>query len=293
MSGAETNKEAITSKRSTDIAMQREEQMISAWKWNTTFLPQHGGAMYGWFFWAWMGVMILECLFLLPKAQKHSRKTRDRIVLVYGILMFVAEIYKQAFFAVKTGEYQWHLFPWQFCSVPMYVAAFAPLLKDGSVKDALYKFLSFFGLIAGIMTLILPEGLYWDHVTITCHSFFWHTSIVVIGLYLIAANQYTQRTENFIRELLPAAFVFTISLFIALSLNVIWWYLFSGRLKEGVAFNMFYISPFFTSSLPVFRDIQPVVIYPVFLFLYIFSFCIGAAILWFLVYGTQKLLRKR
>lgn len=267
--------------------------MITAWKWTESFLPQNGGAMYGWFFWLWMGILALECLLLLKNASKHSKRTRDRIVLAYGILMLVAEIYKQVFFTVDAGEYQWDLFPWQFCSVPMYVAVLAPLLKDGPVKEALYKFLSFFGLIAGILTLLLPEGLYWDYVAFTCHSFFWHISIVVIGLYLIAANRYAQKKESFIREMIPAALVFIISLIIALSLNVIWWHLLSDRLKGGATFNMFYISPFFTSSLPVFRDIQPVVIYPIFLFLYIFAFCTGAAMLWFLVCGIQKLLRKR
>ena len=56
---------------------------------------------------------------------------------------------------------------------------------------------------------------------------------------------------------------------------------------------MFYISPFYNSSLPVFRDIQPLLPYPVFLFLYVFAFCIGAAAVWFGAYGVRKLIGKR
>ena len=76
---------------------------------------------------------------------------------------------------------------------------------SAGVKDAIYRFLAFFGLIAGIMTIIIPEGFYWNYVTITCHSFFWHTSIVVIGLYLIIANGYAKSIGNFFREWLGAA----------------------------------------------------------------------------------------
>ena len=39
-------------------------------------------------------------------------------------------------YTLDAGYYQWHAFPFQFCSVPMFVAFIAPLLKDGKVKRA-------------------------------------------------------------------------------------------------------------------------------------------------------------
>ena len=170
--------------------------MVTAWKWDPSFLPKNGGAMYGWFFFMWIGIMAIEGVLLLPSAAKRNGKTTDRVVLVYGLIMLAAEIYKQIFFTVETGEYPWNLFQWQFCSTPMFAAVTAPLLKNGRVKDAIYRFLAFFGLIAGIMTIIIPEGFYWDYVTITCHSFFWHTSIVIIGLYLIIAKGSRSRSKT-------------------------------------------------------------------------------------------------
>ena len=266
--------------------------MITAWKWYDAFLPKDGGAMYGWFFWLWMGMMALECVILLPLAAKRNQKTTDRVVLTYGLILLAAEVYKQVFFTIEQGEYPWHLFPWQFCSVPMFAATLAPLIRNRRVKDAIYRFLSLFGLIAGIMTLIIPEGLYWDYVTITCHSFFWHTSIVVIGLYLIVANDYAKTIKNFLREMGGAAVVYSAAVGIALLLDVIWWLLIRSRVSAGASFNMFYISPFFNSSLPVFRNVQPVVPYPVFLLFYIFSFCLGAAGIWFAAFGVRSLFRK-
>ena len=269
--------------------------MITAWKWDPSFLPKNGGAMYGWFFFMWIGIMVTECVLLLPVAAKRNRKTTDRVVLVYGLIMLAAEIYKQIFFTVETGEYPWNLFPWQFCSVPMFAAVIAPLLPDGKAKDAIYKFLAFFGLIAGIMTIMIPEGLYWDYVTITCHSFFWHTSIVIIGLYLIIANGYAKSVKSFLREWLGSAAVYTVAIGIALVLDTVWGLWLKNALNTDLTFNMFYISPFYNSSLPVFRDVQPYIPYPVFLLFYVTAFCIGAAAVWFGTFGFRKLfcLRKR
>ncbi len=267
--------------------------MITDWKWDPSFLPKNGGAMYGWFFFMWIGIMVIEGVILLPVAAKRNKRTTDRVVLIYGLIMLAAEIYKQIFFTVETGEYPWNLFPWQFCSVPMFAAVIAPLLKDGRVKDAIYKFLAFFGLIAGIMTIMIPEGFYWDYVTITCHSFFWHTSIVIIGLYLIIANDYARSLKSFFSEWLGSAAVYTAAIAVALALDAVWGLWLKNAVRTELTFNMFYISPFYVSSLPVFRDIQPRVPYPVFLFLYVLAFCIGAAAVWFGAFGVRKLFGKR
>ena len=267
--------------------------MITDWKWDPSFLPKNGGAMYGWFFFMWIGIMAVEGVILLPVAAKRNKRTTDRVVLIYGLIMLAAEIYKQIFFTVETGEYPWNLFPWQFCSVPMFAAVAAPLLKDGRVKDAIYKFLAFFGLIAGIMTIMIPEGFYWDYVTITCHSFFWHTTIVIIGLYLIIANDYARSLKSFFSEWLGSAAVYAAAIAVALALDAVWGLWLKNAVRTELTFNMFYISPFYVSSLPVFRDIQPRVPYPVFLFLYVLAFCIGAAAVWFGAFGVRRLFGKR
>ena len=268
--------------------------MITDWKWYPSFLPKDGGAMYGWFFWLWMAIMVLECILLLPVAAKHNKKTTDKVVFSYGLILTLAEVYKQVFFTIEQGgNYPWHLFPWQFCSVPMFVSLIAPLVRNERVKDAMYKFLSFFGLIAGIMTLVLPEGLYWDYVTLTCHSFFWHTSIVVVGLYLIVANGYARSAGGYLREWFGAAAVYSAAVGIALIMDALWGLVLRNVIDTELTFNMFYISPFYSCPLPVFRDIQPHVPYPVFLILYVIAFCLGAEAIWFGTFVVRKIFRKR
>ena len=47
--------------------------MITAWKWNAAFLPKNGGAMYGGFFFMWIGILAFECALLLPVAAKRNK----------------------------------------------------------------------------------------------------------------------------------------------------------------------------------------------------------------------------
>ena len=79
----------------------------------------------------------------------------------------------------------------------------------------------------------------------------------------------------------------------ALALDTVWGLWLRNAVKTELTFNMFYISPFYVSSLPFFRDIQPKVPYPAFLFLYVLAFCLGAAAVWFAAFAVRKLFKKR
>ena len=267
--------------------------MITDWMWEPSFLPKNGGAMYGWFYWMWMAIMAVE-LFLLLRfvAPKKNKKLNDRVIFTYGLIMVIAEIYKEVFFTILNGHYDWTYFPWQFCSVPMFVAFIAPLVRNEKIRQAMYCFLSLFGLIAGISTLALPEGFYWNYVTMTCHSFFWHTSITIMGIYLIVTQGYAKDFKNLKKEWLSAAAVFTVAVLFALLSDCIGYPLYFVNHPEQY-FNMFYISPFYTTSLPVFRDIYPHVWYPVFLLLYLIAFTLGAFLVWFGAYGIRKVFTSR
>jgi len=83
---------------------------------------------------------------------RHSNDKQDKnILLVCSIIMLAFEVYKQLVFTVEKDvwDYQWYVFPFQFCSVPMYVAFITAFLKPGKVKNAMYNFLGTFGLFVG------------------------------------------------------------------------------------------------------------------------------------------------
>jgi hypothetical protein len=56
---------------------------------------------------------------------------------------------------------------------------------------------------------------------------------------------------------------------------------------------MFYISPYFPCTLPVFSSIYSAVPYPVFLLLYIAAFLIGGGIVYGAAKGIEKLVLSR
>ena len=69
---------------------------------------------------------------------------------------------------------------------------------------------------------------------------------------------------------------------IALGLNIS---IYNSGILNGETFNMFYISPYFISSLPVFDLIQENVPYVLFLIIYVVLLMLGAAI----ILGISKL----
>ena len=57
-----------------------------------------------------------------------------RILFSCGVLLALMELYKQAFLYVIEfdSHFNWWYFPFQLCSVPMYICLAAPLLRSGT-----------------------------------------------------------------------------------------------------------------------------------------------------------------
>ena len=66
---------------------------------------------------------------LLAYLLRHTGKRGNKAVLLsVGIFLAVTELYKQLFYYYYIGDhtYQWWIFPFQLCSVPMYLCLIAP-----------------------------------------------------------------------------------------------------------------------------------------------------------------------
>ena len=91
-----------------------------------------------------------------------KRKTAaswDPLLFFCGLLLAISEIYKQLFLyeIVNGGRYDWWYFPFQLCSIPMYLCLLLPLLSFSglqSLRLAVYTFLQDFGLLGGVMALL-------------------------------------------------------------------------------------------------------------------------------------------
>lgn len=246
---------------------------------------------YGWYHLMWLGIMVvttvLLCIFF---ARKHNKKIDDRVIFSIGTLLLVIEIYKQIFYTIDAGHYQWYAFPFQFCSVPMYVAFIAPLIKKESVKEAMYKFLAFFGFLAGFAVMLYPDScLHTRFITILIHTMLWHTSMVVMGAYLIVSRGYG---KNIIKDVLPGSIVFAIILVVAVVANIVAYKSYFGIPEKNIyndTFFLMYISPYYSCPLPILSSIKEQVPYIVFLLAYLMAFVVGISVMWLFVFGIKKL----
>lgn len=168
-----------------------------------------------------------------------------RILFSCGIFLAVTEIYKQLFLyeVVYAESYNWWYFPFQLCSIPMYLCLLLPFIKKhAKVTVAVCTFLADFSLLGGIMALAEPSGLMHPYWTLTLHGLLWHVMLIFIGLFTAMSGLSGRLKKDFLKTL-PLLAVFCL---IATIINVA---------AKGVA-DMFYISPYYPVTQVVFDRIS-------------------------------------
>ena len=234
---------------------------------------------FGWFHIMCFAIMIAICAVIIIFRKRISQKAVNITLIVTGAVFILLELYKQLVMTYDSNgltEVLWYIFPFQFCSTPMYLAVIAGILRKGKVYECLTSYLASFGLIAGTLVMIIPGNVFIETIGINIQTMIVHGGMVVIGVLLWA----TKTVEANWKTLLKAGIIFAIMSSIAYIMNVIWH--FTGPVDEH-SFNMFYISMWDESALPVLQDIQKVVPHIVFLLIYLIGFVLCAAIVIYFV----------
>ena len=135
--------------------------------------------------------------------------------------------------------------------------------------------MSFVTILGSIATIIYPTSCFVKDILVNIHTMWLHFGSFVVSIYLIMSGEIVPNRINY-RSSILVFFVFVIA---AQILNITVYN--SGVLNEET-FNMFYISPYFTSSLPVFDILQENVPYIVFLIIYVLAICLGAYVVWYI-----------
>ncbi|MDD3191877.1 MAG: YwaF family protein [Bacilli bacterium] len=206
-----------------------------------------------------------------------GRKRPNHVRGVLAAIIFVLicfEIYKQLVFTYENGswDYQWYIFPFQFCSVPMYIGLLALFLPKGRFQDACYTFLATFSLFAGLATMLYPNDVFIPTLGISIQTMVHHGGMLVLGIVIIARKKGALKWKNMV----GAALVFVGLFVIAFLGNVI------VHQFVSETFNMFFVSPYYANHLPVLSTIQAELGYIVFLITYVIGF-IGIAYLFLLI----------
>lgn len=240
--------------------------------------------VFGYFHIIWIILTIVSIIFLYQKRNKINLKT---VLLVYGIIALLLEVLKQLIWSfnydnitgIVTWDYQWYAFPFQLCTTPIYISLACAFMKDGKVRKALLSYMAYFTILGSIATIIIPDSCFTSDILVNIHTMWLHCGSLVVSVYLLLTN----KVETNIINLKRSINVFLILVGVALSLNII---IYNTDILNGETFNMFFISPYFESTLPVFNIIYAYVPYLVFLITYIVVLTLGAS----LIYGISKLI---
>lgn len=192
-------------------------------------------------------IVIFSVCFSLAYLLRGATERQNNIILFsLGLILLIAEIYKISFYYYNIGHNHivWKIFPFQLCSLAMYICLIIPFIKKQKTKISLYNFLIAFNFPGGLISILIPNGLLHKYITLTIHAYVWHSILLFIGFYLFLNNRAGFSKNEFKSSL--KYFYFTV--IIALIINTVFH-------KAGYI-NMFYISPFYNSPIFFFRKIN-------------------------------------
>ena len=245
--------------------------------------------LFGWFHILWLlltaGATVGLCLLY-----KHGKIKNPLDVVFYTAMIVIAlEIFKQfrysfSYDGIVQFDYQWYAFPWQFCSIPMYVGLLAGLTR-GKLQSALLDFLATFAVFAGACVMVYPGDVYTSSVWINIQSMVCHASMIVVGVFLY----YTGTVKARHKTILGGMAVFSVAVCMAVLLNEL---AFVVGIVPNETFNMFFVSRHCAPSLPVYSLVQAVVPYPWCLFIYIAGFTAAAYIMLLIAMLVKKIANK-
>lgn len=190
----------------------------------------------------------LKLAFLLSRRKAPCEAA---VLAASGVALAIFELYKQGFlyYVVYDEHFNWWYFPFQLCSVPMYLCLIYPWLKNHrSAEKILATFLQDFGLLGGIMALAVPDGLFHPYWTLTLHGFLWHFLLIFLGVYCGRRVLSDGGARGFLRMLPLYGFCCGIAIFINTMVQLC--------LYPQDYSDLFYINCFFPSEQPLFRSIS-------------------------------------
>ena len=250
---------------------------------------------WGWFHIMWIIFVIISLVILFNLRKKYTNKQLKIVLGTYGIIALILELTKQIMWSFNyneitnavTWDYQWYAAPFQLCTTPIFVSIICLFLKeDSKVRKGLLSYMAYVTILGSFMTMIIPDSCFTSDILINVHTMWLHLGSFVVSTYLLMSGAVKIDKQS----LKSAVYVFLIFVIIAEILN---FSIYNSGILNGETFNMFYISPYFISSLPVFDIIQQTVPFIIFLLIYIVAINIGALIVYFIAALIRKIIKKR
>lgn len=199
------------------------------------------------------------------------------VLAVCGVILCVMEVFKQIFLYQTNGYFDWWRFPFQICSIPMYLCILLPFAK-GKIRNTLFSYLDSFCLTGALFALLYPQDMLSTWPIMTIHSFVWHGILVFISALII-----THGKEGGRKEFLQACILFLILAGIAEIINTA-----GAHISEHALPDMFYISPYTRTLQPFFFQIQELSGRNIEIIVYLVFYMLGCACIQYVTYRISK-----
>ena len=226
------------------------------------------------------GIIVLSFLFyVLMKNRKQQ--TLIRILGILGLIMVIGEVWKQWFvprYVYTDGPSTW-FFPWQLCSMAMYCSVLMPFLK-GKIQDTVLTFVATYSLLAAIIALVLPYDMLRPQIWLFVHGFLYHGIMVIECIAAILILRQRPKVS-----FTPAIMLFAMMAVIAEAINIISHHIINNTHVEA---NMFYITPYYPTTQPIFHEISVALGILPGILIYLGAITAGSYLLYRLIYHRFK-----
>ena len=147
-------------------------------------------------------------------------KKQNLLLNLLAVLFPLSEIWKQLLLTwANGGVYRWWYFPFQLCSMPLYLLPLRQLLALcllqshalrlrqplalrlrrvrllSWLSSVLTDFLADFGLLAGLFAFADQTGMHYALPVLTLHSYLWHFAMIFLGLFLILSGRHSRSSS--------------------------------------------------------------------------------------------------
>ncbi len=175
------------------------------------------------------------CISLAWLCRKFDDKKNKILLLTFAGVLIASEIFKQLFlfYVIEDHTICWGEFPFQMCSMPMYLCPIAVFCNNDRVKRAVYGFMMCFNLLGGFAGVFEPSGVFLEQVPLTVHAIAWHYSLVFLAFYIIFSHRAGHTKEDYF----DIVKLFVILCFIAFVINTL------IGITVGAEANMFFVGP--------------------------------------------------
>lgn len=223
--------------------------------------------------------IVLSCI-LANKLKDVSDRKNKKILFFTGLFLLVIEVYKELFyyFVVNNGSYDFSIFPFQLCDVPMYICLIIPFIKNKKIEEGMYNFMASYNLLGAFITFFEPSSLLRPYFMMTLHGFLWHAILVFLGIYIALSGRCLKNKKDFITSTKVYAVLCSIALILNISLR---------NVSKGVL-NAFYLGPNI-SPIIVFQDISERFGWFTNLLVFVGAMTLGAYLVYMFFYNLENI----